>query len=705
MRILQILPELKVGGVETGTVDLAKYFVGHGHYSVVVSNGGGMVGDLEAQGTKHYQLPVHKKSIWTAFRCVKALKEIIEKENIDIVHARSRVPAWIAFFACRKTKATFVTTCHGYYSQNLFGRVMGWGKLVIVPSEVIGRHMIDHFHVPSENIRYIPRSVDLEKFNVIRNDAPGKSNYVISMVGRITPLKGHTYFLKAMAQVVRSMPHVRIWIIGDVPAKKEGYRHELEGLVERLGLKDHVEFLGNRKDIPQLLAQTDVLVLSTVTQEAFGRVILEAQAAGVPVVATKVGGVVEIIDDEKTGLLVLPKEPEAMAQAVLRLLRDRTLVNQFVTAAKEKLHAQFTLDHMAGKTLSVYQELMDSINILVIKLSSLGDIVLITASLRILRERYPKAKIYCLVGKEGRRILQRCPYIDGLIIFDHKEKDSSLPAIFDFAKKLRTYSFDMVIDFQNNRYSQLLSFLSFPKKSFGYKRRPFGFLLSNPVIAPNHDLPPVEHQFQILKMLGIEYSPACMLELWPTEADERYVLDLLDGEWLGNNTNIVGVNMAASAKWETKNWPLEHLAKLCDLLAAQNIRVVVTGMEKDREDARKLLSLTKSKPADLVGKTNILQLAALIRKCKVYITPDSAPMHLAAAMNTPFIAFFGPTSSRRHLPPARSVRVIEKTLPCAPCYSSECKIKTHDCMKNITPAEVAKHIEELMNGIPSKKKS
>src|SRR5205085_11908490 len=128
---------------------------------------------------------------------------------------------------------------------------------------------------------------------------------------------------------------------------------ELETLVYRLGLSDHVEFLGNRQDVPQLLAKTDVLVMATTTPEAFGRVILEGQAAGVPVVATKVGGVIEIIDQEKTGLLVLPEDPDAMAQSVLRLLNDRKFAADLVVNAKKKIEEKFTLEHMASQTVKV----------------------------------------------------------------------------------------------------------------------------------------------------------------------------------------------------------------------------------------------------------------------------------------------------------------------------------------------------------------
>jgi len=142
---------------------------------------------------------------------------------------------------------------------------------------------------------------------------------------------------------------------------------------------------------------------------------------------------------------------------------------------------------------------------------------------------------------------------------------------------------------------------------------------------------------------------------------------------------------------------VEHIARLCDLLSAKSIRVLITGMEKDKPLVEQLLARTKSKPAVFVGRTDILQLAALIERCKVYITPDSAPLHVAAAMRTPLVAFFGPTDSQRHRPPAEKMIVLEKKPACAPCYSPRCLIMTHACMREITPEEVAGCIETLMD--------
>jgi lipopolysaccharide heptosyltransferase II len=698
MNVLQVIPELNVGGVETGTVDFAKYLVKHGHKAVVVSNGGELVTGLEALGARHYRLPVHQKSLWAFLRRARALRKIILDEHIDIVHARSRVPAWISYFACRHTKAAFITTCHGFYKNRLFSQVMGWSKLVIVPSKVIARHMIENFKVAPCSIRCIPRSVDLEKFSQ-PGPPPGRSTCVVTIIGRLTPLKGHTFFLKAMAKVVRSVPYAKIWVAGEAPAKRPAYKQELQMLARRLGLESHVEFLGNRRDIPQVLERTDILVLSTVTPEAFGRVILEAQAAGVPVVATNVGGVVDIIDDGETGLLVFPKDTDAMAEAVVRLAKDRALAGRLVARAKIKLQNNFTVDHMASKTVEVYEELLRSKNILVIKIGSLGDVVLVTASLKALRKKFPEAKIHVLVGKESRKILQNCPYLDGIIVYDVHGEDKGWWPLFKLSKKLRKYRFDISVDFQNNRKSHLLSFLSFARESYGYNNGKWGFLLSQPVKDIDKNLSPVAHQFQILERLNIAYKDNLHLEIWPSAEDDRYARELLESGWLGHAVNIVGINISASAKWPTKNWPVEHMARLCDMLAAKSVWVLITGMAKDVPTVRQLLSLSKSKPANFVGKTDVLQLAALIKRCKVFVTPDSAPLHIAAAVRTPVVAFFGPTDSRWHIPPGKRIVVLEKKLKCAPCYSSRCSILTHACMVDIRPEDVVREVDILMREV------
>jgi ADP-heptose:LPS heptosyltransferase len=138
------------------------------------------------------------------------------------------------------------------------------------------------------------------------------------------------------------------------------------------------------------------------------------------------------------------------------------------------------------------------------------------------------------------------------------------------------------------------------------------------------------------------------------------------------------------------------IAELCDRLAADGVRVLITGMEKDREFVREIMVKAKSKPAMLVGKTNLLQLAAVIAHCKVFVTPDSAPLHIASAMDVPVVALFGPTSPERHLPPGREIKVMTREMECRPCYLPSCRSGVHACLKDITPYEVYLEIKKLL---------
>lgn len=695
MNILQILPELNVGGVETGTLDLAKYLVKLAHKAVVVSCGGQLVKELESYGAIHYQLPVHKKSIFNIIKMIPKLVEIIKKEQIDIVHARSRVPGWIAYFACRKTNKIFITTCHGYYKKHPFSYVMGWAKRVIVLSNVIARHMIDDFGVPHECIRLISRSVDLERFKYISPDTKRKEEFNVGIIGRITPLKGHLYFIKAMAKVARHIPRLKIWIVGDAPSSRQAYKEQIEVLVKRLGLWHCTEFLGIQRDIPAILANLDLLVLATTTQEAFGRVIIEAQASGVPVVATQVGGVIDIIEDGKTGLLVPPQDSSSMSEAIIRIFKDRALSRRLAENAYKKVKEKYNVELMVKETLGVYEDALKNFKVLIIKFSSAGDIILSTAAIRAIREKFKdNYKISFLVGVESKDILLTCPYIDELLVCDFKNKDKGMRGLLKLGGILRKQNFDVVIDLQNNRKSHVLSVLTLALERYGYDNKKFGFLLNKRIKDDKPPIDPVTHQFRILKMLGIDlHNPH--LELWPQEQDQHYIEEFLSSQWLGSNQRLIGINISASLRWLSKNWPIQHMAKLCAELTRRDLRVVITGTEKDLPEANKLMNLLKDiKPINACGKTTINQLAGLIKRCSVYISSDSAPLHIASAVDTPFIALFGPTDPRRHLPPAKDYIVIKKDLECSPCYKSKCKTKK--CMERISPEEVLEAMDKLL---------
>ncbi|MBU0548785.1 MAG: glycosyltransferase [Candidatus Omnitrophica bacterium] len=661
-----------------------------------------MVEEIENQGSKHYALPVHKKSVFTVLWMIPRLMEIIRKEKIDIVHARSRVPAWIAFFACRLTGALFITTCHGYYGNHFASRPMGWGKLVICPSQIIANHMIKDFGLPLEKIRLVPRGLDLEKFKFILPDKKEKKQpgvFNIGIIGRLSPIKGHPYFLRAIARVLRkvSSPAIKIWIVGDASSSHQAYKHELEVLVKRLGLVYCTEFLGTQKDIPSVLADLNLLVLASVKHEAFGRVVIEAQAAGVPVIAARVGGVVDIIDDETTGILVTPADIDGLGKAIIRIIKDTALANSLAEKAYRKVKEKFTLEIMAENTLAVYQEALSRFKILVIKLSALGDVVLISPSLRAIRKKFPKPdyKISLLVHSPYQEVFFNCPYIDELIVCDFKDKDKGLKGFIKLSHELRKRNFDFSIDLQNNNKSHLLACLSFIPRRYGYKRK-LGFLLSNSLPVERMSQGPVKHQSRLLNLLDIETEDSS-LELWPGKEDEEFVEDFLNQHWLGANQVLVGMNLSASRKWITKAWPQEYVVRLCEELTAKDIRMVFTGEISDLPWAREMLELFKNaKPIIACGKTSVNQLAALIKRCRVFISADSAPLHICAAVGSPYVALFGPTDPVQHSPVGHKGIIIYKNLSCSPCYKSICA-RGHECMSAIRPQEVMEAVEKLLD--------
>jgi len=695
MNILQILPSLKIGGVETGTVDLAGYLVEQGHSAVVISGGGPLVEELKRRKASHYTLPVDKKSLFNSVRMIRRVSEIIRKEEIDIVHARSRVPAWIAFFACKITKRPFVTTAHGHYKRHFLSQVMSWGRVVIVASHAMAKHMINSFGVPLDVIRLIPRGVDLSRFSYIDQSERVSVDFTVGMVSRITPLKGHACFLKAVSIAYRAVPKLKVLVVGEAPKGKDRYRQELQLLMKRLGLTRVVEFTGAKKDISNLLGRFDVLVSSTITPEAFGRSIIEAQARGIPVIATKVGGVVDIIEDRKNGLLVNPEDPKSMAEAIIELYKDAELRRALAQNARKKVEEEYTLAQMADRTLAVYREVLATKNILIIKMSSIGDCILSIPSLRAVRAAYRDARIKLLVGVVSRDVFNNCPYIDERIVCDFRGRDRGVKGFFRTAAMLARENFDIIIDLQNNKRSHALAFFSFAPERCGYRNKKLGFLLNKAIVDSNVPCDPLEHQFRVLRAAGIEARDK-RLELFPSPEDEQWAQHFIESQWVNPSQRLVGINLRASPRWISKNWPIEYIAHLCNKAAsAFNMRMVITGSKEDTPLLETLTMLTDSKPIIAVGKTTLLRLAALMKYFKVYISPDSAPLHIAMSSGVPVVGLFGPTDPARHMVPSSRSVILRKDLECSFCYDPRCG-RGEECMRGISADDVFDAVKELL---------
>lgn len=698
MRIAQILPELNVGGVETGTVDLAKALKKRGEEPYVISNGGALVEELIKAGIPHLKLPVHKKSV-ASLALVREVAQFIERERIDIIHARSRVPAWIAYLAARRTDCDFVTTCHGYYSKHFFSRVMGWGKRVIVISHSIGRRMIDDFGVSPERITLVHRGVDLAKYRYAagKYDQPKAGAYKIVNVGRLTPIKGHEEFIRAVHLLSKRIQNFEVSIIGAPDRGKESYFQNLKLTVNRLGLSSHIKFLGTRRDIPELLHQADLLVLPSKIPEAFGRVLIEAGASGTVVAASRIGGILDVIQDGENGLLFSPENHEDMALVMERLLKDRALSKKLSVSLRKKVEHEFSLEQMVDKTHQVYQEVKKQKKILITKFGAIGDLVLAVPSFRMLRNRFPNASISLLVDSKLAPLVERCPYLDELITFERAKQKGQWERLFKLSRRLRKRSFDLSIDLQNNWRSHALAFLANIPKRYGYKRGLSGFLLTHPVLTWDKNLSPVQHQFQVLKRAGVVHYED-QAELWPQPEDDRYIDQLFQGSGIVRTKPLVGLALGSSPRWPTKRWQTERFVDLSQqLMERADCQIALLGSPDDERLAG-VFERSNLKPIfNFIGKTTLTQLISLIKRLDVLVTGDTAPLHMASAFQTKIVALFGPTDPKRHMPPGKDHIALVKRIPCQPCYSGTChNPEPFVCLQKISVDEVFDAVEKQL---------
>lgn len=695
MNILQLVPKLNVGGVEKGTVEVARSLVLGGHKALVVSGGGSLEKTLAAIGARHYTLPVGRKNPFVMAYCYFSLKRIIRKENVDIVHARSRIPALTGYFAARSTRRTFVTTAHGQYRKHLISRVMGWGKVVIAANDTMARYMNQNFGVSLNRIMIIPRGVDLERFSFILPSSKRGNVIRVGMIARYTPLKGHADFLKAMSYVFRRMANLEVVIMGDKKSAKEEYLKKLELTARRLLIDKIVKFADSEREVPDVLAELDVIVSANTAQEAFGRTVIEAQARGVPVVATRVGGIVENVSDKVTGLLCEPMDPRAMAEKIMDIASDARLADRISVAAREQVEKRYDLKKTMGMTLKAYSDIIARKNILVIKISSLGDVILSVPSLKAIRKRFRNGLIKVLVDVKFRDVLDGCPYVDEVITCDLKGRDRG-KGFLALAGRLRSESFDVSIDLQNNRKSHMAAFLASIPERYGYNNGKMSFLINRKTDLPSEPVPPIEHQGRVLALAGItRLEPE--LELWPRPESAEWAEKFLRDSWLKKDQKLVAISISASGRWPTKNWGISRMAELSDMLAKEKgARVVVLGLEEDIPAGEAFLRKTSAKPINAIGKTDTSRFISLVKRCDALLTGDSAGMHIAAAVKTPFVALFGPTDPGRHVPPSDTKKIIRKDLNCSPCYRTSC-VRGIKCMKSINTKEVFEALMDIMS--------
>jgi glycosyltransferase involved in cell wall biosynthesis len=369
--VLQVVPSLVSGGVERGTVDLAGALVEAGWTSYIASSGGPLERELLRVGAQHIALPLASKNPLVIRRNAKALADLIRRFRIDIVHARSRAPAWSGWSAARATGRGFVTTFHNAYDSDLpfkhrYNSVMARGDRVIAISRFVADHVAKVYGVGSDRLRTISRGVDLMRFDPRRvggtqvaelaADWRVPDGFVVVMLpGRLTRWKGGLDFIEAIARLSRR--DVCGVLVGG--QQHVAFRRELEAAIERFRLAERFRIIDDCRDMPTAYRLADVVVSASTEPEGFGRVIVEAQAMGRPIVATDHGGARETILPGLTGWLVPPSDSAVLAAAIgAALALDEDARASFGRHARAQVAAGYTREIMCERTIEVYEELL-----------------------------------------------------------------------------------------------------------------------------------------------------------------------------------------------------------------------------------------------------------------------------------------------------------------------------------------------------------
>jgi glycosyltransferase involved in cell wall biosynthesis len=380
--ILQAVPRLDTGGSEQAAVEIAEALARAGASALVATEGGRMATAITGAGGEIVPLPMASKNPFTMLANARRLARLIEERGVDLVHARSRAPAWSALLAARRTGRPFVTTYHGAYGspgpfKTVYNSVMARGDRVIANSRYTADLIVSRHKVTPERIRVIYRGVDLAKFTpeviaparLARLRAAwgvGEKQPVVLQAARLTSWKGQSLVIEAARQLLRqNMLGNAVFVLAGDAQGREAYRHELEQLITASGLAGSVKLPGHCDDMPAAFATARVTVIASTSAETFGRTSIEAQAMGCPVIVSDIGAAPETIipalpgKQDYTGWVVPCHDQAAIAERVAGALalspKERAALG---ARARRHVAAKFTLSHMQRATLSVYDELL-----------------------------------------------------------------------------------------------------------------------------------------------------------------------------------------------------------------------------------------------------------------------------------------------------------------------------------------------------------
>lgn len=365
MNILYLTNHLNIGGITSYTLTIATGMKKRGHNIYVASSGGNCLQSFVKEDIKYIPIPIRTKQdiglkvLFSRQKLLKALK----KEPIDILHSHSRTTQVLACLISKKTGIPHISTCHGFFKPRFFRRMFPcWGKMVIAISEQVKEYLIQDFALKEEDIRVINNGIDVNKFIVhnVQQFTVNKKKLslsegpVVGIVARLSDVKGHTYLVEAMKQVIDEIPDAQLLIVGEGKMKDE-----LVKLTKALGIEKNVFFLPEVEDTREVLSAMDLFVLPSL-KEGLGLALMEAMASGLAVIGSDIGGIRSLIQDGKTGLLAKVADSQDLAAKIIALLKAPQMRKILSRTAQDFIAQNFSQEKMVQETERVYSECLSA---------------------------------------------------------------------------------------------------------------------------------------------------------------------------------------------------------------------------------------------------------------------------------------------------------------------------------------------------------
>ena len=380
IKVLQVIPRLGYGGAETGCYDIAHYLPENNCESFIVTSGGELLKFVDKKKVKIFKLPVQSKNPLLIFINSIILIGIILLNNISIVHARSRAPAWSCLIASKITGRKFVTTFHGTYNfktnlKKFYNSVMVRSDLIIAGSNFIFSHIKENYSMYlnyKKKFLVIFRGINVDYFDsstTLENDEKKllkqwdieKDKKIILLPGRLTSWKGQEVFIEAVNLINIELGYEAFYtVILGSDQGRELYKKKLIRLSEQFRMSKQIRFIDHCKNMALAYKVSDIIVSASNEPEAFGRVSVEAQSMGKPIVASNIGGSNETVIDEKTGFLFESNNAKSLSKQILRVLNmDETSLKMMGIEARKNVTQRFNVEKMCFSTYSEYKRLLN----------------------------------------------------------------------------------------------------------------------------------------------------------------------------------------------------------------------------------------------------------------------------------------------------------------------------------------------------------